>query len=820
MNDASPINFDPAPRPHDPESLAREIVERLAYRVGKDPIVAKPHDWLEAAILVVRDRAIERWMSSTRATYQAGDKRVYYLSLEFLIGRLLRDAVSNLGLTDDLRAALKMLGVDFDEIAEVESDAALGNGGLGRLAACFMESMASIGVPAYGYGIRYRHGLFRQKIIDGWQAEFPETWLEHGNPWEFDRRESAYEIGFGGFVEYTEGNGPEAKYVWKPQERVIASAYDTPIVGWKGKRVNTLRLWNAEPVDPIRLDAFNAGDHFGSLEESNRADALTRVLYPADTSPQGQELRLRQEYFFSSAALQDILRRHKQQYGRFDNLPEKVAIQLNDTHPAVCVAELMRLLMDVHGIEFEEAWDLTRGSIGYTNHTLLPEALESWPVSLFEALLPRHMQIVYEINAHLLREARVSHGLDDAAIRHISLIDESGERRVRMGNLAFVGAHSINGVSALHTDLMKITVFADLHRMYPDRINNKTNGITPRRWLQQCNPGLTRLIESKIGPKFLDDIEALKEFEKYADDLGVQEEFAKVKRANKERLAKVLRARHGLKLDPSALFDIQIKRIHEYKRQLLNIIEAVALYDQIRSHPEKDWTPRVKFFAGKAAPTYHNAKLIIKLANDVARAINGNPRVRDVLRVVFVPNYNVSMAEVLVPAADLSEQISTAGMEASGTGNMKFALNGALTIGTLDGANVEIKEHVGDDNIIIFGLTAEEVAERRARGYNPREIIEGSPELGQALKTIASGVFSPDDPGRYRGLIGGLYDHDYFMVAADFDSYAAAQREVDRLWADQTAWRRKAILNTARMGWFSSDRTIRQYSQDIWDVPL
>ncbi len=820
MNDASPINFDPAPRPHDPESLAREIVERLAYRVGKDPIVAKPHDWLQAAILVVRDRAIERWMSSTRATYQAGDKRVYYLSLEFLIGRLLRDAVSNLGLTDDLRAALKMLGVDFDEIAEVESDAALGNGGLGRLAACFMESMASIGVPAYGYGIRYRHGLFRQKIIDGWQAEFPETWLEHGNPWEFDRRESAYEIGFGGFVEYTEGNGAEAKYVWKPQERVIASAYDTPIVGWKGKRVNTLRLWNAEPIDPIRLDAFNAGDHFGSLEEANRADALTRVLYPADTSPQGQELRLRQEYFFSSAALQDILRRHKQQYGRFDNLPDKVAIQLNDTHPAVCVAELMRILMDVHGIEFEEAWDLTRGSIGYTNHTLLPEALESWPVSLFEALLPRHMQIVYEINAHLLREARVSHGLDDAAIRHISLIDESGERRVRMGNLAFVGAHSINGVSALHTDLMKITVFADLHRMYPDRINNKTNGITPRRWLQQCNPGLTRLIESKIGPKFLDDIEALKEFEKYADDLGVQEEFAKVKRANKERLAKVLRARHGLKLDPSALFDIQIKRIHEYKRQLLNIIEAVALYDQIRSHPEKDWTPRVKFFAGKAAPTYHNAKLIIKLANDVARAINGNPRVRDVLRVVFVPNYNVSMAEVLVPAADLSEQISTAGMEASGTGNMKFALNGALTIGTLDGANVEIKEHVGDDNIIIFGLTAEEVAERRARGYNPREIIEGSPELGQALKTIASGVFSPDDPGRYRGLIGGLYDHDYFMVAADFDSYAAAQREVDRLWADQAAWRRKAILNTARMGWFSSDRTIRQYSQDIWDVPL
>jgi starch phosphorylase len=821
MIDASPINFDPAPRASDPASLGREIVDRLAYQVGKDPIVAKPHDWLEAAILVVRDRAIERWMASTRTAYQAGDKRVYYLSLEFLIGRLMRDAVSNLGLTDSLREALKSLGVDYDEIAELESDAALGNGGLGRLAACFMESMASIGVPAYGYGIRYRHGLFRQKIVDGWQAELPETWLEHGNPWEFDRRESAYEVGFGGFVEYQEGeSGADPTYVWKPAERVIASAYDTPIVGWRGKRVNTLRLWNAQPIDPIRLDAFNAGDHFGSLAEANRADALTRVLYPADTSPQGQELRLRQEYFFSSAALQDILRRHKQQYGRFDNLAEKVAIQLNDTHPAVCVAELMRLLMDLHDIDFEEAWELTRGSIAYTNHTLLPEALESWPVALFEALLPRHMQIIYEINAHLLREARVSHGLDEAAIRHISLIDENGERRLRMGNLAFVGAHSINGVSALHTELMKVTVFADLHKMYPDRINNKTNGITPRRWLMQCNPGLTGLIRDKIGDRFLDDTEALADFAKFADDLEVQQAFAAVKLRNKERLAKILRARHNIRIDPTALFDIQIKRIHEYKRQFLNIIEAVALYDQIRSHPEKDWTPRVKIFAGKAAPTYHNAKLIIKLANDVARAINGNPRVRDVLKVVFVPNYNVSMAEILVPAADLSEQISTAGMEASGTGNMKFALNGALTIGTLDGANVEIKEHVGDDNIIIFGLTAEEVAERWAKGHNPREIIESSPELSQALKMIASGVFSPDDPGRYRGLVGGLYDHDYFMVAADFDAYAAAQRQVDKLWADPTAWRRKAMLNTARMGWFSSDRTIRQYSRDIWNVPL
>jgi starch phosphorylase len=812
--------FAPAPRSTEPDGLAREIVERLTYRIGKDPKVAKPHDWLQAAILVVRDRAIERWMQSTRTTYETSAKRVYYLSLEFLIGRLLRDAVSNLGMMDQMRDALAQLGVDFDVIAALEADAALGNGGLGRLAACFMESMATVGVPAYGYGIRYRHGLFRQEIVGGWQAELPETWLEHGNPWEFDRRESAYEVGFGGLVDYQEGNGEGEKFHWKPAERVIATAYDTPIVGWRAARVNTLRLWKAEPVDPIRLDAFNAGDHIGSLEESNRADALTRVLYPADASASGQELRLRQEYFFSSASLQDILRRHLQQYERLDNLAEKVAIQLNDTHPAICVAELMRLLVDVHGMDQAQAWTITTGVISYTNHTLLPEALESWAVPLLERLLPRHMQIIYEINAQLLRAARSEHAFDNAAVRNISLIDENGERRVRMGNLAFVGAHSINGVSALHTELMKATVFRDLHRMYPDRINNKTNGITPRRWLQQCNPGLTALLRETIGDRFLDDIDAIRELEPYAANPDFQDAFARVRRRNKDRLAAVVRERTGVRVDPNALFDIQVKRIHEYKRQLLNIIEAVALYDQIRSHPERNWVPRVKFFAGKAAPTYHNAKLIIKLANDVARVINANPTVRDVLKVVFVPNYNVSLAELLVPAADLSEQISTAGMEASGTGNMKFALNGAITIGTLDGANIEIREQVGEENIVIFGLTAEEVAVRRAGGRTARSRIEASPELAQALQSISSGVFSPDDPGRYRGLIGPLYEHDWFMVATDFDAFAAAQRRVDGLWSDPATWWRMAILNTARMAWFSSDRTIRQYSQDIWHVPL
>ncbi|ASW07631.1 MULTISPECIES: glycogen/starch/alpha-glucan phosphorylase [unclassified Rhizobium] len=806
----------PAPRSSRPEILAEEIIERLTYRIGKDAKVAKPHDWLTATILVIRDRVIDKWIESTRKAYQTGAKRVYYLSLEFLIGRLMRDAISNLGLMEEITNALASLGVDIRVIAGLEPDAALGNGGLGRLAACFMESMATVDVPAYGYGIRYVHGLFRQQMADGWQVELPETWLAHGNPWEFERQESSYEIGFGGGVETIGGHDDQPRYVWKPAERVIATAFDTPVVGWRGKRVNTLRLWSAQPIDPILLDAFNAGDHIGALRESNKAESLTRVLYPADATPAGQELRLRQEFFFSSASLQDILRRHLQQYDDLTNLADKVAIQLNDTHPAVSVTEMMRLLIDVHGFDFDKAWDITRNTFGYTNHTLLPEALESWPVPLFERLLPRHMQIVYAINAKVLLEARKLRNFSDTEIRSISLIDENGDRRVRMGNLAFVGSHSINGVSALHTDLMKVTVFADLHKLYPDRINNKTNGITPRRWLMQCNPGLTNLVRETIGDAFLDDAEQLKPLDQFARDSAFQEKFAAIKRANKVQLSNLVASRMGIKLDPNAMFDIQIKRIHEYKRQLLNVIEAVALYDQIRSHPELDWQPRVKLFAGKAAPSYHNAKLIIKLINDVARVINNDPSVRGLLKVVFVPNYNVSLAEVMVPAADLSEQISTAGMEASGTGNMKFGLNGALTIGTLDGANVEMRDNVGEDNIVIFGLRADEVANLRSDGHNPRAIIERSRELAQALSAIASGVFSPDDRNRYASLIDGIYSHDWFMVAADFDAYASAQREVDILWANPSEWYAKTINNTARMGWFSSDRTIRQYAKEIW----
>ncbi|MDX8516982.1 glycogen/starch/alpha-glucan phosphorylase [Mesorhizobium dulcispinae] len=805
----------------DPKTLAEEVLLSLKYRVGKDPTVATPYDWLTASIKVVRDRVVDNWMQATKEAYDQQEKRVYYLSLEFLIGRLMRDAFSNLGLMENMREALASLGVDLDLIATLEPDAALGNGGLGRLAACFMESMATVDIPAHGYGIRYANGMFRQEIHDGWQVELPETWLDHGNPWEFERRERSFEVGFGGSVEsITSKAGRLERHVWKPTEHVLAVAYDTPVAGWRAKRVNTLRLWSGMPIDPILLDKFNAGDHIGALAESNKADALSRVLYPADSHMAGQELRLRQEYFFSTASLQDIVQRHLSQYGDLKSLPDKAAIHLNDTHPAVAVAELMRLLMDVHGMDFDLAWNTTKRTFAYTNHTLLPEALESWPVPLFERLLPRHMQIVYAINAQVLLEARATGKFSGEQIAKISLIQENGDRRVRMGNLAFVGSHSINGVSALHTELMKETVFADLHRLYPDRINNKTNGITPRRWLIQCNPGLTALAREAIGDRFMDDIEAIKGLDPLADDAAFREKFAAVKRQNKARLANLVADRLGIRLDPSALFDIQVKRIHEYKRQLLNILEAIALYDQIRSHPERDWMPRVKFFGGKAAPSYHNAKLIIKLANDVARVINGDPSVRGLLKVVFVPNYNVSLAEVLMPAADLSEQISTAGMEASGTGNMKFALNGALTIGTLDGANVEIKERVGDDNIFIFGLTTAEVAERRNNGYNPRGVIESSPELSQAVSAISSGVFSPDDPNRYRDLMNGLYQGDWFMVAADFDSYAACQREVDVVWRNSPDWYARAIRNVARVGWFSSDRTIRQYAKEIWNVPV
>jgi len=800
----------PVPRANDSESIRAEILEKLSYGIGKDPIVAKNHDWLAATILALRDRVIDRWMESTRAAYAAKAKRVYYLSLEFLVGRLLRDALGNLELTEAFQAALSKLGVDLDLIEALEPDAALGNGGLGRLAACFMESMASLDIPAYGYGIRYKHGLFRQEIVDGWQREFPENWLENGNRWEFSRREAAYEIGFGGSA--TQENG------WRPSERILAVACDTPMVGWRGRRVNTLRLWTAHSVDPIRLDALNSGDIGGALGDSNRAEIITRVLYPSDATPQGQELRLRQEFFFTSASLQDILRRHIQQFGDVRSLPEKAAVQLNDTHPAIAVAELMRLLMDVHNVASAEAWDITRAVTAYTNHTLLPEALETWPVQLFERLLPRHMQIIFAINAMVLTEARNLPGSGGEILASLSLIDEHNGRRIRMGQLAFAGSHSINGVSALHTSLMRESVFKDLNTLYPGRINNKTNGITPRRWLLGANPALMGLLREAIGDKVLDNAETLRDAAPFAQDAAFRERFALIKRENKVRLANLITERLGLLVDPHAMFDVQVKRIHEYKRQLLNILETIALYNDMRADPGKDWVPRVKIFAGKAATGYAQAKLIIKLINDTAAIINNDPAIRGLLKVAFIPNYNVSMAETIVPAADLSEQISTAGMEASGTGNMKFALNGALTIGTLDGANIEILERVGAENMVIFGLKAHEVEQRRRNGYHPRAIIESSPALKGALDAL--GTFSAGDHGRYQSIRDSLFQNDWFMVAADFDAYAKAQRHVDAIWRKPEGWTVKTILNTVNMGWFSSDRTIREYARDIWKVPV
>jgi starch phosphorylase len=802
------------------ETMRDTILRKLTYDLGKSRAGALDRDWFIATALAVRDRVVQPWLKDMRATYEEGQKQVYYLSLEFLIGRLLRENISNFELTAEVKEALASLEVDPQKVFASEPDAALGNGGLGRLAACFMESLASLQIPAFGYGIRYDHGLFRQVIRQGWQEEYPENWLEYGNPWEFARPEIAHRIGFGGTVEDVESEDGETRQVWKPGETVLAVAYDTPIVGWRGKHVNTLRLWSARAADPLQIDAFNRGDHIGALSDRVRAEAISRLLYPSDDSPAGLELRLRQEFFFSSAALQDLIRRHTRVYGSLETLPDRVAIQLNDTHPAIVVAELMRILLDDHGMEWNDAWKTTQATVSYTNHTLLPEALETWPVALMERLLPRHMQIIYMINAIHLDSVAAAHPGDMALLGSVSLIEEGHGRRVRMGNLAFVGSHKVNGVSALHSDLLKKTVFRDFNMLFPGRITNKTNGITFRRWLQQCNPGLTGLLTDTIGPEFLDKPTALTALKPLAGDAAFQQRFMAVKRTNKEALAALIRREINLRVDPSALFDVQIKRIHEYKRQLLNLLETVALYNEMRAQPHRDYVPRVKIFAGKAAASYHRAKLIIKLAHDIARTVNRDPAIRDRLKVAFLPNYNVSLAEMIVPACDLSEQISTAGMEASGTGNMKLALNGALTIGTMDGANVEIHEHVGDENIFIFGLTTEQVAMRRAEGWKGQDSIDASPRLQQVLEAISSGVFSPDDPDRYRDLMQMLRDHDHFLVTADFDSYYDTQRRVAQRWAKPADWSRAAILNTANMGWFSSDRTIAEYAQEIWQVPV
>ena len=795
------------------EDFKRTILKRLIYGVGKDTDYAVPHDWYMALTFAVRQHLMDRWMETTKRIYREDVKRVYYLSMEFLIGRLLEDTIDNLGMTDLVREALADLHVDYDQILAEEPDAALGNGGLGRLAACFMDSMSTLGIAAFGYGIRYEHGLFRQHIQEGWQIEEAEEWLiQGGNPWELARSEVRYEIPFGGQVDNEVRDG----HSWAPQERVVAIGNDMAIAGWRTRHVNTLRLWSAKPAQTFDLSQFNEGNYLEAAQHEVLAETLSRVLYPDDSTPQGRELRLKQEYFFTSASLQDLVRRFLMTHDDLRELPRHAAIQLNDTHPAIAVPELMRLLVDQHGFRMKKALDITRQCISYTNHTLLPEALERWPLEMFGRVLPRHLQIIDRIDKFFIEELN-SRDLDvkPESVCAVDYHDGNGGS-VRMGNLAFIGAHKVNGVSELHTELMAQTVFRDLHRIYPDRIVNMTNGVTPRRWLHKCNPALSGLITEAIGEDWVGNLDNIAELKRFADDSAFLGDFARAKRRNKETLAQLIRENYGITVSPDALFDVQIKRIHEYKRQLLNALQTVARYQAILADPDGDWLPLVKIISGKAAPSYTTAKIIIKLINDIANVINNDPVVGDRLKVVYVPNYNVTRAEEIIPSADLSEQISTAGMEASGTGNMKLALNGALTVGTLDGANIEIMQNVGEENIFIFGLTAEQVAARRAEGYQPMHIIEESPRLELALQDIAKGVFSDGDTGRFKPLLDSLYHDDYFMLAADFGDYLRAQRDVGAAYRDPQRWFRSAVLNTAGMGFFSSDRTICQYDRDIW----
>jgi len=785
------------------ESLHTEILRHLTYTIGKDATNATTYDWRMALSHAIRDRIMTPWFEATRRTWAEDRKRVYYLSMEFLIGRLLEDATINLGLHEEAERAMAALGQDFRAVVEDEPDAALGNGGLGRLAACFMESMATLGCPAYGYGIRYEHGLFRQGFRSGQQTEAAENWLDHPHPWEFPRPEAQYVIPFKGQVDVLGGRS-----VWTPSETVIAEAHDTPVIGWQGRWANTLRLWSARPTGDFNLERFNRGDYAAAAEPETLARTLSRVLYPDDTTYQGKELRLKQEYFLTSAALQDILRRFLQSHSDLRLLPKHVAIQMNDTHPAIAGPELIRLLADDHGMEFRDALSVAQKCLGYTNHTLLPEALERWATYTFGTVLPRHMQIVEQIDGWHLEEHR-------SRPHYVGIVKHA---EVRMGELAFIAAHKVNGVSALHTELIKKNLFPELHALHPDRIVNQTNGVTPRRWLKMCNPALSTLITDTIGSGWEADLDRLKLLEPHVEDRAFLRAFDTAKRDNKVRLAGWIERTCGVDVDPDALFDVQVKRIHEYKRQLLNILETIARWQAIRANPTAGWVPRVKIFAGKSAPGYAVAKEIIHLINDVAAVINNDPVTGDLLKVVYPPNYNVSMAERLVPAADLSEQISTAGKEASGTGNMKFMINGAPTIGTLDGANVEILKEVGADNFFLFGLTAEEVVKRREDPEHSAHAIEASRPLMDVLQTIAEGRFSPDQPDRYHQLVNRVWHHDYFLVASDFDSYIKAQGEVDVAFADRARWVQMAALNTARSGFFSSDRTIRGYMTDIWDI--
>ena len=792
--------------------LGAELERQLLDHVGVAPADASAVDLMAGVAQLAREQLSQRWVATQAA--QRGSRRVCYLSMEFLMGRTLGNALAALDLQGEAAAALALQAYKLEDIEQHEADSALGNGGLGRLAACFLDSMATLGLPSFGYGIRYEYGMFAQSIVDGRQIEHPDSWLGDGTPWEFPRRGLRFPVRFGGHVDHSSGQAR-----WMPAAAVDAKAYDMVVPGHGTAHVSTLRLWRATAPEHIDLHAFNSGDYARAAEVKNEFENISWVLYPNDSTPAGRELRLRQEYFFTSASIQDIVARHLREHGRLDTLADKVAIHLNDTHPAIGVAELMRLLCDEHDMVWAEAWALTQQVFSYTNHTLMPEALETWSVALMQHVLPRHLEIILRINQDFLDFAALQRPGDGDFLRRLSLIDESGERRVRMANLSIVGSHKVNGVSALHSDLLVKTIFGDFASLWPERFTNMTNGVTPRRWLAHSNPGLSRLIDRHIGDSWRLELDELRRLQPLADDAAFRAEFLAVKQANKQRLAAYIHKVLGLTLDPTSLFDVQVKRIHEYKRQLLNLLHVVTRYHDMLAEPEADWVPRTVIFAGKAASSYHMAKQIIRLIHDVAQVINHDARLAGRLKLAFVPNYGVSVAEVIMPGADLSEQISTAGTEASGTGNMKLALNGALTIGTDDGANIEIRQCVGDEHIFIFGHRAHEVAALREGGYQPLRIHDGHPRLQAVLQAIGGGAFSPNEPARYRGLVDALlWGGDHYQLLADYDSYLQAQARVDALFRDPQAWARSAVLNVAGMGMFSSDRTIREYARQIWNV--
>jgi starch phosphorylase len=800
-------------------TLRRAFADHLHYTQGRDEHTASAVDRFYAIAYTVRDRLMHRWIQTQQAYYKADAKRVYYLSLEFLVGRSLENNLLNLGLLEPMRAALKELGLELEDLLDQESDAGLGNGGLGRLAACFLDSMATLSLPGYGYGIRYEYGIFDQEIRNGWQVEHPETWLKFGNPWEIPRPEYMVPVQFYGRVEHRPGPDGKPLSYWVDAARVMGMPYDTPVAGYQNNTVNTLRLWRARASEEFDLDDFNAGDYENSVEEKNASENISKVLYPNDLTVMGKELRLKQQYFFVACAISDIVQRYTKIHPNFDEFTDKVAIQLNDTHPAIAIPELMRVLTDQHGLEWEVAWQMCRKVFGYTNHTLLPEALEKWPVDLFGRVLPRHLEIIYEINGRFLKEIKAAYPRDEGRLARMSLIEERPFKQVRMAHLAVVGSHSVNGVAALHTELLKKHLFHDFDELWPERFQNKTNGVTPRRWLMQANPMLSKLISETVGMAWTVDATELRALEPMAEDAEFRRQFREIKRDNKLRLARIIRKENGIEVDPDSLFDVQVKRLHEYKRQLLSVLHIVALYNRIKADPDVDILPRTFIFGAKAAPGYQMAKLIIKLINSVGDVVNNDPDVRDRLKVVFLRNYRVSLAERIFPAADLSEQISTAGKEASGTGNMKFALNGALTIGTLDGANVEIRQEVGAENFFLFGLTVDEVQRVRQGGYNPWEYYRANKELRQVLDAIAAGTFCPTEPRLFQPIVDALlHGGDPYMLLADFAAYVDCQAEVAKTYRDVEQWTRMAVLNTARVGWFSSDRTIQEYADDIWGV--